>query len=114
MAVTSTGAHAADPRIGTLVEKRYRVLARIAQGGMGTVYRAERLQLGRPVAIKFLHGWVATNPALMRRFEVEAQAMRRLSQPNCASIIDFGVADVPYMVMDLVAGRTLRRAARRR
>src|SRR5687767_5905262 len=74
---------------------------------MGTVYRAERLQLGRPVAIKFLHGWVATNPALMHRFEVEAQAMRRLSQPNCASIIDFGVADVPYMVMDLVAGRTL-------
>jgi serine/threonine-protein kinase len=96
-----------DRRVGTVLHNRYLILAPIAQGGMGSVYRAERLQLGRQVAIKFLHAWVADDPALRQRFEVEARAMSRLSQPNCISVLDFGVADAPYIVMDLVAGKTL-------
>ena len=75
---------------------------------MGSVYRAERVKLGRPVAVKFLHAAMAREPQILRRFEVEAQAMSRVSHPNCISVIDFGVDEMPYLVMDLVQGSTLR------
>jgi serine/threonine-protein kinase len=99
-----------DPRIGAVLDHRYKILEQIASGGMGLVYRAERIQLGRTVAIKFLHEWSASDPDKRKRFEVEAQAMARLGHhPNCAGIIDFGVDDqVPYVVMDYVSGETLR------
>ena len=97
-----------DPRVGAVIQDRYRILTAVASGGMGAVYRGERLQLGRPVAIKFLHPWVASDPSFLRRFDVEARAMSRLNHPNCVSVIDFGVEDVPFLVMDFVAGRSLR------
>jgi tRNA A-37 threonylcarbamoyl transferase component Bud32 len=96
-----------DPRIGTLLQGRYRVLDAIAAGGMGAVYRGERVGLQRIVAIKFLHGEVATREQFRKRFEIEARAMSRLSHPHCVSVIDFGVVDVPYFVMDYVTGRPL-------
>jgi serine/threonine-protein kinase len=97
-----------DPRIGTLLQERYRILERIAAGGMGVVYRGERVELGRVVAIKFLHGWVAEDPSSLKRFRIEAQAMSQLSHPCCVSIIDFGVEGTsPFLVMDFVTGRTL-------
>ncbi len=77
---------------------------------MGTVYRGERVQLGRPVAIKFLHPMMAAQEAFVRRFEVEARAMSRLSHPNCVSVIDFGSEAGPYVVMDFATGTTLRQA----
>jgi eukaryotic-like serine/threonine-protein kinase len=97
-----------DPRVGSILQGRYQILAAVASGGMGVVYRGERLQLGRPVAIKFLHPWVAAQPSFLQRFEVEARAMSRLSHPNCVSVIDFGVEGVPFLVMDFAAGRSLR------
>jgi eukaryotic-like serine/threonine-protein kinase len=97
-----------DPRVGAVIQGRYKILALVASGGMGVIYRGERLQLGRAVAIKFLHPWVASQRSFLERFEVEARAMSRLSHPNCVSVIDFGVEDVPFLVMDFVAGRTLR------
>jgi serine/threonine-protein kinase len=98
-----------DPRIGTVLQERYRILQRLAAGGMGVVYRGERLELGRAVAIKFLHPWMAAEQSFQRRFQIEAQAMSRLSHPCCVSVIDYGVeGDAPYMVMDFVTGRTLR------
>ena len=96
-----------DPRIGTVLQGRYRVLDAIAAGGMGVVYRGERVGLERVVAIKFLHGEVATQEQFRKRFEIEARAMSRLSHPHCVSVIDFGVVDVPYFVMDYVTGRPL-------
>lgn len=100
---------ASDPRVGTVLQERYRILERVAAGGMGVVYRGERLELGRPVAIKFLHAWVAADPSFQQRFRIEAQAMSQLDHPCCVSIIDFGVEDrSPFMVMDFVTGRTLR------
>src|SRR5688500_16396537 len=93
---------AQDPRLGSVLQGRYRVIARVAAGGMGVVYKGERLQLGRPVAIKFLNASFATEKEFLRRFEVEARAMSRLSHPHCVSVIDFGVEDAPYMVMDYV------------
>jgi serine/threonine-protein kinase len=96
-----------DPRIGTILQGRYRILDAIAAGGMGAVYRGERVGLQRVVAIKFLHGEVAGGEQFRKRFEIEARAMSRLSHPHCVPVIDFGVVDVPYFVMDYVTGRPL-------
>ncbi|MDX2019966.1 MAG: serine/threonine-protein kinase [Deltaproteobacteria bacterium] len=98
----------ADPLVGKILAQRYRVVERLAEGAMGVVYRGERLTLNRNVAIKFLHPAVAQQEALRKRFEIEAQAMGRLSHPNCVSVIDFGVDDVPYLVMEYVQGKNLR------
>jgi len=72
------------------------------------VYRGERIALGKQVAVKFLHPWVAAQPQFRVRFETEARAMSRLNHPNCVSVIDFGFEGAPFVVMDFVSGRTLR------
>jgi hypothetical protein len=91
-----------------VLQGRYRILSKIASGAMGVVYKGERMQLGRPVAVKFLHPWIAAQKAFRSRFETEAKAMSRLGHPHCVSVIDFGVDGAPYLVMDYVTGRTLR------
>ena len=97
-----------DPRVGQILQGRYRIMERVAAGAMGVVYRGERVTLARPVAVKFLHPWVAAQQAFRTRFETEARAMSRLSHPNCVSVIDFGLEGSPYVVMDFIAGSTLR------
>ena len=98
-----------DPRIGSVVAERYRIIEKVAVGGMGIVYRAERLGLLRPVAIKFLRSHVVHDAASRTRFEAEARAASRLSHPNCVAVIDAGLdGDAPFIVMELVVGRTLR------
>lgn len=97
-----------DPRIGSVLNNRYRITERIASGGMGVVYRGERLELGRPVAIKFLHELYKEKQRFLTRFEREARAMSKLSHPYCVSVIDFGVESAPYIVMDYVTGTTLK------
>ncbi len=97
-----------DPRVGNVLQGRYRILSKIASGAMGVVYQGERVQLGRPVAVKFLHPWIAAQKAFLSRFENEAKAMSRLAHPHCVSVIDFGIEGAPYLVMDFVTGRTLR------
>ena len=102
------GEQTRDARIGMVLQDRYRILSCIGEGGMGNVYRAERLQLGRQVAVKFLQDGVVRDPKVLKRFEREAQAMGSLSHPNCVSVFDFGTAGSPYLVMDLVEGKSLR------
>jgi serine/threonine-protein kinase len=98
-----------DPRIGTTLDGRYRIVGALAAGGMGVVYRGERLGLERSVAIKFLHAHMAADGSFLKRFAIEAKAMARLQHPHCAAVIDFGVeGEEPYVVMDLVAGESLR------
>lgn len=76
---------------------------------MGVVYRGERVKLGRNVAVKFLHAWMAADASFLKRFDIEARAMAKLQHPHCASVIDFGVdGDAPYVVMDLISGVSLR------
>ncbi len=99
-----------DPRLGLVLEGRYRIDERLAAGGMGVVYRGERLGLAKPVAIKFLHRSAALDDERRQRFEREAAAMSRLSHPNLVSIIDFGsYDDVPYLVMEYHPGQTLQK-----
>ena len=98
-----------DSRIGSLVEERYKILEAMATGSMGAVYRAERVPVGKAVAIKFLHASFANEPEFLIRFERETRVMSKLAHPNCVSVVDFGVwQDAPYLVMELVAGTTLR------
>ena len=94
--------------MGSTLQGRYLILSKLASGAMGVVYKGERLQLGRSVAVKFLHPWIAAQKTFLSRFENEAKAMSRLLHPHCVSVIDFGVEGSPYLVMDFVTGRTLR------
>src|SRR5580692_4395507 len=90
-----------DPRIGALVDERYTILEAMASGAMGAVYRAERVPVGKIVAIKFLHANIARDSEFLIRFERETRAMSKLSHPNCVSVVDFGVwQEAPYLVME--------------
>ncbi len=92
---------------------RYRIVGHLARGGMGDVFEAEDLSLGRTVAIKILHPNFASDGAFTSRFRREAQAAANLSHPNIVGIYDFGEdGDTYYMVMELIEGRTLRDIAR--
>ena len=80
---------------------------------MGVVYRAERVKLGREVAIKFLNGAYASSQEGKRLFQVEALASSRLAHPNCVPVTDFGVeGGEPYLVMDFVYGVPLDQVLR--
>jgi len=94
---------------GVILDGRYRVLEPISEGAMGVVYRAERLKLGRIVAIKVLHDELPAELSSRQRFEIEATAMAKLEHPHCAAVIDVGVyEDKPFVVMDYVSGDNLR------
>jgi eukaryotic-like serine/threonine-protein kinase len=99
-----------DPRIGLVIDGRYRILERLAQGGMGVVYKAERVPVGKTVAVKFLHRTYAEDKPSLARFERETRVLSKLTHPNCVSVIDFGVDESPYLVMDYAGGTTLRLA----
>jgi serine/threonine protein kinase len=93
---------------GTVIDGRYQVIEPIAEGAMGSVYRGERLKLGRAVAIKVMHQELPDELSSRQRFEREAKLMALLEHPNCVSVIDFGVHDdKPFLVMDLVRGTSL-------
>jgi len=95
--------------IGRLVDDRYKILEAMAAGSMGAVYKAERVPVGKLVAIKFLHAAFANDAEFLTRFERETQVMSKLAHPNCVSVVDFGVFEgAPYLVMDFVPGKTLR------
>lgn len=94
---------------GVTLDERYRVIEPIASGAMGTVYKAERLKLGRIVAIKVLHDVLPDELSSKKRFEIEAMAMAKLEHPHCAAVVDVGVYEgKPYVVMDFVSGDNLK------
>jgi eukaryotic-like serine/threonine-protein kinase len=93
---------------GEIVEGRYRLVRVIGRGAMAEVYAGEDLRLGRPVAVKLLHADVAVQPESRVRFEEEARAAARLTDPNVVAIYDTGdFLGRPYIVMELLPGRTL-------
>ena len=96
-----------DPRIGRVLDGRYRIVALLGTGGIGAVYRAEHAALGRFVAVKVLLEDFSELAELQRRFVREAKALSALSHPHIVPVIDFGLEPEPYLVMELLEGRTL-------
>lgn len=87
----------------------YAILALLGAGGMGEVYRARDMRLGREVALKVLPAAYAREADRLRRFEQEARAISALNQPNILTIYDIGLhADTPYIVTELLEGAELR------
>ena len=87
---------------------KYDLVEKLAEGGMGTVYRARHRETGEVVAIKVMPSHMAGNPILVRRFEQEFHAAQRLDHPNIVRALDFGdTAGVPYLVMEFVEGESL-------
>jgi len=103
----------ADPLTGRLLDGRYAVTARIAHGGMATVYRATDTRLDREVALKVMHAELARDEEFVRRFVGEAKSVARLSHQNVVAVFDQG-ADGPYLylAMEYVPGRTLKELLR--
>src|SRR5215470_12431138 len=95
---------------GKTLDQKYYLEANLGVGGMGTVYRADRLLIGDQLAVKVLHPDQMTDPQAVERFRREAQIGARLKHPNVVTVYDFVVSSegLSYLVMDLAEGENLR------
>ncbi|GAA2514035.1 Stk1 family PASTA domain-containing Ser/Thr kinase [Streptomyces longisporus] len=104
-----------DPLVGQVLDGRYRVDARIAVGGMATVYRALDTRLDRVLALKVMHPTLAADGTFVDRFIREAKSVARLAHPNVVQVFDQGTdGSYVYLAMEYVAGCTLRDVLRER
>lgn len=98
-----------DSLSGSVLDGRYEILARLARGGMATVYRAWDRRLERIVAIKVMHEGLGDDIDFAARFDREARSAAKLTSPNVVAIYDQGTEQGrPYIVMEFVEGSTLR------
>ncbi len=89
----------------------YKILSKLGEGGMGTVYRGVDVMLDRPVAIKVLHAHISRQPDVIERFRTEATLLARLNDPNIATMYAFlREGDEFFMIMEFVPGKTLASA----
>ncbi|MBT8470852.1 MAG: protein kinase [Deltaproteobacteria bacterium] len=97
------------PRPGDIIADRYRVVAPIGRGAMGTVYRVEHTQISKVMAIKLLHRELQEQPENVARFHREAESASRLNHPNTVHVFDFGrtKSGSLYLVMEYVDGDDL-------
>lgn len=103
-----------DSLIGTTLAGKYRIDARLNEGGMGTVYRATHVLMEKTVAIKVLRPSLAADEKIVARFSREARAASRISHPNALSVTDFGEDEngIVFLVMEFLSGRTLKQLIR--
>lgn len=100
-----------DPWIGRVIDERYRIARLLGDGGMGSVYEAEHLALGKRVAFKVIHPDLVKDEEALARFEREARATAAIEHPHVASAMDFGRLEDggAYLVVQLVPGISLRK-----
>ncbi|MEZ4443177.1 MAG: protein kinase [Polyangiaceae bacterium] len=96
------------PAEGTLFAERYRLIRELGGRTLGTVWEAEDERLERRVAVKIILPRLTRDPKRVERFERGAKAVAKLSSPHVVQLLDYGVADRPFMVMELLDGRVLR------
>src|SRR5438552_5361454 len=102
-----------DPLIGLTLGGRYRCERKLGQGGMGAVYRAEHVGLGKNVAVKVLLERFATQREALARFHKEARAAGMLAHENIVDVLDVGEErGHAYIVMELLPGRDLAQVLR--
>ena len=91
---------------GRVIDSRYRVIRKIGEGGMGTVYAGEHVEIGKDVAIKILHPAYSTQQDLVERFRREARAASRIGHPHIIDVTDFGETEdgCAYFVMEHLDG----------
>jgi serine/threonine protein kinase len=94
---------------GRILEKKYRLVRRLGQGGMGAVYLGEHLVIGKKVGVKFLHAEFASDREIVTRFYREAQAAAAIGHKSIIDIMDVGVSSEgePYLVMEFLEGESL-------
>jgi serine/threonine-protein kinase len=95
-------------QVGRVLAGRYRLLAPIGAGASGRVFVADDVKLRRRVAVKVLHAALAEDAGFLRRFRTEAQLAASLHHPNVMAVYDWGEDGVPFMVLELLAGGSLR------
>jgi len=93
---------------GRVLAGRYLLHSAIGTGASGRVYLAEDTRLRRRVAVKILHAALAEDAAFLRRFRAEAQVAASLHHPHIVTVHDWGEDDVPFMVLELLEGGSLR------
>jgi serine/threonine protein kinase len=110
--VTTGQSAKTDPLVGATLGDRFRVIRKIAEGGMGAVYEAVQLNLERKVAVKVLHAHLAGDAEIVQRFEREARATTAIGHPNIVDVVDVGELDdgSRYLVLEYLDGRDLARA----
>src|SRR5687767_6135302 len=104
-----------DQLVGQLLAGKYKILKKIGEGGMGSVYIANQEPIDRKVAVKVLLGKLAEDEVAVKRFEQEARAISRMQHPNTVTIYDFGKTedDRLYIVMEFLKGTTLTNVIRK-
>lgn len=106
-----------DPRVGLILDSKYKLIESLGQGGMGSVFRAQRLHIGDEVAVKLLHQDLVREKQALERFRREARTAAMIRHPNVVSIHDFndgtGETSEAYIVMELVRGVSLGTLLRR-
>ncbi|RZO45932.1 MAG: serine/threonine protein kinase [Sandaracinaceae bacterium] len=100
--------------VGALVAGKYRLRRVIGRGGMGTVYKAENVSIGRTVAVKVLHGYLADDGVSVTRFQREARAAASVGHEHIIEVLDMGIEPngAPFIVMEYVRGKSLAQALR--